>query len=66
MIRRVEVDGAVVLVGADAAEVGADVRAAIERGERAGALIGSEDDPAVPAALAEMVDELYGTGDSIS
>ncbi len=66
MIQRVEVDGAVVLVGPDATEVGAAVRDAADRGERVGVMIGSTDDPAFQAALDEMVEELYGLGDSNS
>jgi len=66
MIRRVEVDGAVVLVGPDADEVGRAVRAAAARGERVGAMIGSMDDPEFQHALDEMVEELYGLGDKIS
>ena len=60
MIERVDVDGAVIIVGADAAEVGAAVREATARGERVGAFIGSRDDPAFAPALDEMVAELYG------
>jgi hypothetical protein len=60
VIQRVEVDGAVLIVGADSAEVGAAVRAATASGERVGAFIGSVEDPAFAAALAEMRGELYG------
>jgi hypothetical protein len=66
MIQRVDVDGAVIVVGPDANEVGMAVREAQERGERVGAMIGSMDDPAFQAALDEMVEELYGLGDSNS
>ena len=66
MIQRVDVDGAVIVVGPDANEVGMAVRQAQERGERVGAMIGSMDDPAFQAALDEMVEELYGLGDSNS
>jgi hypothetical protein len=66
MIQRLDVDGAVIVVGPDAGEVGAAVRDAAERGERVGAMIGSMDDPAFQAALDEMVEELYGLGDSNS
>jgi hypothetical protein len=66
MIRRVEVEGAVIVVGPDANEVGEAVRAAVAQGERVGALIGSMDDPAFQRALDEMVEELYGLGDSNS
>ena len=66
MIERVEVDGAVIVVGPDAA-----------RGRRGGAgrgragRAGRGDDrldgrSGVPAALDEMVEELYGLGDSNS
>jgi hypothetical protein len=65
VIERVEVDGAVVIVGADAAEVGAAVREAEARGERVGAFVGSVEDPAFRAALDEMLGELYG-GEPIS
>jgi hypothetical protein len=60
VIERVEADGVVVIVGADAAEVGTAVRAAIARGERVGAFIGSADDPGFGAALDEMRAELSG------
>ncbi len=60
MIERVEADGVVVIVGPDAAEVGSAVRAAIARGERVGAFIGSADDPGFADALDEMRAELYG------
>lgn len=60
MIQRVEVDGVVVIVGPDAAEVGTAVREATARGGRVGAFIGSADDPAFAAALDEMRAELYG------
>lgn len=66
MIQRVEVDGAVIVVGPDADEVGAAVRDAVAHGERVGAMIGSVEDPAFQAALDEMVEELYGLGDKIS
>ena len=66
MIQRVDVDGAVIVVGPDANEVGMAVREAQERGERVGAMIGSMDDPAFQAALDEMVEELCGLGDSNS
>ena len=66
MIQRVNVDGAVIVIGPDATEVGVAVRAAAERGERVGAMIGSIDDPAFQTALDEMVEELYGLGDSNS
>jgi hypothetical protein len=66
MIKRVEVDGAVIVVGPDATEVGAAVREAAAHGERVGAMIGSTEDPAFQAALDEMVEELYGLGDKIS
>jgi hypothetical protein len=59
-IQRVEVHGAVIVVGSDAAEVGAAVREAEGRGERVGALIGSPEDPGFWPALDEMADELYG------
>ncbi len=62
MIERVDVEAVAVFVGADAAEVGAAVRAATDRGERAAAFIGSTEDPGVRAALDEMLGELYGTG----
>jgi hypothetical protein len=66
MIERVEVDGAVVVVGSDANEVGTAVRELAACGERVGAMIGSVDDPEFQAALEEMVEELYGLGDSNS
>jgi hypothetical protein len=66
VIRRVEVEGAVIVVGPDAAEVGEAVRAATAQGERVGALIGSMDDPAFRQALDEMVEELYRLGDANS
>lgn len=66
MIQRVEVDGAVIVVGPDATEVGATVRDAEAHGERVGALIGSMEDPAFRGALDEMAEELYGLGDTIS
>lgn len=66
MIQRLELEGAVIVVGPDAAEVGAAVRDATTHGERVGAFIGSPEDPAVQAALDEMVEELYGLGDSNS
>lgn len=66
MIQKLEVEGAVIVVGPDAAEVGAAVREAAAHGERVGALIGSTEDPAFQRALDEMVEELYGLGDSIS
>lgn len=66
MIQRVQVDGAVIVVGPDASEVGEAVRAAAAHGERVGALIGSMEDPAFQRALDEMVEELYGLGDSNS
>ncbi len=61
MIERVEVEGVVLIVGADATEVGAAVRAATTRGERVGAFIGSAEDPAFAVALDEMRAELYGS-----
>ena len=66
MIERVQVAGAVIVVGCDATEVGAAVREATARGERAAAFIGSPEDPAFRTALDEMVEELYGPGDSNS
>jgi hypothetical protein len=66
VIQRLEVDGAAVLVGPDPAEVGAAVREATERGDRVGAFIGSVDDPGFQHALDEMIEELYGLGDSNS
>lgn len=60
-VQRVEAAGVVVLVGPDAAEVGAAVREAVSRGERVGALVGRPEDPEVRSALAEMVDELSGS-----
>jgi hypothetical protein len=65
-LRRVEVNGVVVVVGPDAAEVGAAIREAAARGERVGALVGSPEDAEVLAALADMVDELYGVDDGNS
>jgi len=61
MIERLETDGAVIVVGPDATEVGEAVRAAT--GERVAGLIGSTDDPRVRAALDEMRRELFGTAD---
>ena len=61
MIERLETDGAVIVVGPDATEVGEAVRAAT--GERVAGLIGSPDDPRVRAALDEMRRELFGPGD---
>ncbi len=58
MIERVETDGAVILVGADATEVGEAVRAATGPARVAG-LVGSPDDPRVQAALDEMRRELF-------
>ena len=66
MIQRLELDGAVIVVGPDAAEVGAALRDTTGDYERVGAFIGSPDDPAVQAALDEMVEELYGLGDRIA
>ncbi|MGZ4755057.1 MAG: hypothetical protein ACXVKA_11020 [Acidimicrobiia bacterium] len=66
MIQRLEVEGAVIVVGPDAAEVGEAVRDAAAHGERVSALIGSVEDPAFQQALDEMVEELYGLGDRIS
>jgi hypothetical protein len=66
MIQRLELEGAVIVVGPDAAEVGAAVLDAHAHGERVGAFVGSPDDPAVQAALDEMVEELYGLGDRLS
>jgi tryptophan synthase alpha subunit len=66
MIERIEVDGAVILVGADAIEVGVAVQQAVAQGERVAAMIGSTDDPAVRAALDEMLDELFKPGDANS
>lgn len=60
MIERLETNGAVILVGPDAAEVGEAVRTATGP-ERVAGLIGSPDDPRVRAALEEMRDELFGT-----
>jgi hypothetical protein len=65
-IQRVEVRGAVIVVGPDAAEVGAAVREAEGRGERVGALVGSPEDPGFWPALDEMAEELYGLDDSNS
>jgi hypothetical protein len=65
-VRRVEADGVVVVVGADAAEVGSAIREAAARGERVGALVGSPEDAEVLAALADMVEELYGVPDENS
>jgi hypothetical protein len=62
-VRRFEVNGAVVVVGADAAEVGSAIREAAARGERVGALVGSPEDAEVLAVLADMVDELYRSDD---
>lgn len=62
-LQRVEVHGAVILVGSDAGEVGAAVREAEARGERVGALIGSPEDPGFWPALDEMAHELYGRDD---
>lgn len=61
MIERLETDGAVIVVGPDATEVGEAVRAAT--GARVAGLIGSTDDPRVRAALDEMRRELFGTGE---
>ena len=66
MIQRLEVEGGAVLVGPDPAEVGAAVREATARGDQVGAFIGSVDDPGFQAALDEMIEELYGLGDSNS
>jgi ABC-type sugar transport system substrate-binding protein len=65
VIERVEAGDAVVLVGPDATEVGEAVRAALARGERVGAVVGSPDDPDVRAAFAEMLAELFGTAPTI-
>ena len=65
-VRRVEVDGAVIVVGPDAADVGAALREGLARGERVGALVGSPEDPEVQRALDEMVAELYGSDDGNS
>ena len=65
-IERIEVDGAVIFVGADAAEVGAAVRAATATGRQVGAFVGSKDDPAFRGAVDEMLEELYGLGDTNS
>lgn len=62
-LQRVEVNGAVIVVGPDAAEVGAAVREAADRGERVDALVGSPEDPGFRPALDEMADELYGRDD---
>jgi hypothetical protein len=66
VIERVEAGDAVVLVGPDATEVGEAVRAALARGERVGAVVGSPDDPDIRAAIDEMLAELYGTAPTIS
>ena len=66
MIQLVEADSAVIVVGPDPNEVGEAVRAATSRGERVCALVGSPEDPALQAALDEMVEELFGLGDSNS
>ena len=66
MIERVEVDGAVIVVGSDATEVGVAVREAVAQGERVAAMIGSTEDPTFRAALDEMVEELFGSGDANS
>jgi len=58
-VERVDGPGAAIIVGADAAEVGAAVRAAEARGERVGAFVGSPGDPEVQRALDEMTRELY-------
>ena len=63
-LQRIEVNGAVIVVGADAGEVGAAVREAADRGERVGALIGSPEDPGFWPALDEMAAELYGRDDA--
>ena len=60
MIERVVAGEAVVLVGADATELGEAVRAMVARGERVGAVVGEPDDPTVQAAAAEMRSELFG------
>jgi hypothetical protein len=60
VIERLEADGAVILVGPDAAEVGQAVRAATGPARVAG-LIGSPDDPRVRDALDEMRRELFGS-----
>ena len=60
MIERVVAGEAVVLVGADATELGEAVRAMVARGERVGAVVGEPDDPTVQAAVAEMRSELFG------
>jgi hypothetical protein len=62
VIERLETDDAVIFVGRDAAEVGAAVRGADDRYERVAGLIGAPEDPHVRAALAEMRDELFGSG----
>jgi hypothetical protein len=63
---RVDVPGAAIVVGPDAAEVGAAVREAVARGERIGALVGQPGDPEVQRALDEMAEELYGSDDANS
>jgi len=62
-ITSVEMHGAVIVAGADAAEVGAAVRVAQERRGRVGAWIGSLDDPGNESVLHEMGDELFGRDD---
>ena len=52
---------AVVLVGSEAGDVGAAVRAATGQGERVGAFVVTNDQGDSEAALTEMVTELYGT-----
>jgi hypothetical protein len=66
VIERVDAGDAVVLVGPDATEVGEAVRAALARGERVGAIVGSPGDPEVRAVVAEMLGELYGAAPTIS
>ncbi len=62
-VQRVEMNGVVILVGPDAAEVGVAARQAEARGERVGVLVGSLDDPGLSPALDEMAAELYGRDD---
>lgn len=66
MIERVDAGTAVVLIGADASEVGDAVRDAVARGERVAAVVGEPGDPEVRAAVAEMVAELFGGSPTFS
>jgi NADP-dependent 3-hydroxy acid dehydrogenase YdfG len=60
--RAVAVDGAtVVLVGTDAAALGALVHAVQSLGGRAAVLVGDLTDPATRATLAELLAELFAS-----